>query len=362
MVGDKAGVEIARHKLRMGQQRRLKRNIAADAADHKSIERLAHFGNRLGTVLAVHDELGNHRVVVHRNFAAVLHAGVDPHALPPVGVRGKHGFRWRLETHQTADRRQEAAKRVFGIDAALDGPAVALHVFLRQGQLFAGGDPDHQLDQVQPGDAFRHRVLDLQAGVHFQKVKALVFADDELHRAGALVVHRLGERHRLLAHGFTRGLADERRRRFFNDFLVPALNRALALVQVNHVAVAVAHELNFDVARFLDKLFNKHPVVAKAVARFVAARGEAFKSFLVIEGDTQALAAAAGTGLDHHWVANRLGNFDRLVRALDGLIDAGNAVHPRRTRQLFGGDLVAHRSNRIMLGTNENNAFFFHPL
>ncbi len=39
--------------------------------------------------------------------------------------------------------------------------------------------------------------------------------------------------------------------RFFDHLLVAALDGALALVQVDHVAVAVAQDLDLDVARLL---------------------------------------------------------------------------------------------------------------
>ena len=55
-----------------------------------------------------------------------------------------------------------------------------------------------------------------------------------------------------------------------------ALYRALALIQIEHMALRVANQLDFDMAGFFDKLFNKHAVVTKAISRFVAATGETF--------------------------------------------------------------------------------------
>ena len=268
----------------------------------------------------------------------------------------------RLKAHQPAGRRQKITKRVFCIDAALHGPTVAFDLGLLERQFFPSGHPDHQLHQIQPGDAFCDRMLDLQTGVHFEKVKALVLADHELHRAGALVLHRLGQLHRLLAHGFACGVADKRAGRFFNHLLVTALNGAFTLVQVNHVAVAVTDQLYFDVARLFNKLLDEHAVVAKTVARLVAATGEAFKRLSVVIGHPQALATATGRGLDHHGVTNTLGNFNRLFGRLNSIVHAGNAVHTGGTGELFGLDLVAHGGNRIVLGADEDNALFFHPL
>ncbi len=130
MLGNKASVEVARHKLGVRQQGGLKRNIAADAANHKAIQGFAHLGNRLQAVFAVHDELGDHRVVEHRDFAAVDHPGVHTHAVQILRVGRKHGLPRRCKFNQPPGGRQEVAKRVFGVDAAFHGPAIALHISL----------------------------------------------------------------------------------------------------------------------------------------------------------------------------------------------------------------------------------------
>jgi hypothetical protein len=81
---------------------------------------------------------------------------------------------------------------------------------LRERKLLSGGHPDHLLDQVDAGDQLGHRVLDLKPRVHFQEVEVAVLVDDEFHRAGRLVVHGLGQRHRLLAHGLARRFASRK--------------------------------------------------------------------------------------------------------------------------------------------------------
>ena len=134
----------------------------------------------------------------------------------------------------------------------------------REGERLAGGDADHLLDQVEPGDAFGDRVLDLQPRVHLEEVEAAVLADDELDRAGRLVVDRLRERDRLLAHRPARRVVEERARRLLDHLLVAALDRALALPQVDAVPVRIAEHLDLDVARLLDELLDEDAVVAEA--------------------------------------------------------------------------------------------------
>ena len=205
-------------------------------------------------------------------------------------------------------------------------------------------------------------MLHLQAGVHFQKVKALVFADHKFHRARTLVIHRLGQSHRLLAHGFAGSVRDKGRWRLFNHFLVAALNRAFAFVEVQLIAMGVANELDFDVAGLFDEFFDEHAIIAKAVARFVAAAAKALEGLFVVVGHTQALAAAARAGLDHHRVANAFGNLHCFFGRLDGVVHARNTVHACFAGQFFGLDLVAHGSNRIVLGADEGNALFLAAL
>ena len=122
----------------------------------------------------------------------------------------EHGLHGRLETHQAAGRRQEIAEGIFCVDTALNGPAVALHIGLGNGQLFAIGHANHHLHQVNARNGFGHGVFHLQARVHLQEVEALVFADHKLHGACRLVLHGFGQGHGLLTHGFACGFADER--------------------------------------------------------------------------------------------------------------------------------------------------------
>ena len=124
-----------------------------------------------------------------------------------------------------------------------------------------------------------------------------------------------------------------------------ALDGALALVQVNHIAVAVTDQLDFNMTRFFNKLFNEHAVIAKAVAGFVSATGKAFKGFLVVKSYSQAFATATCAGLDHDGVANALGNFNRFFRRFYRVVHAGNAVNTGSARQLFRFNLVAHGGN-----------------
>jgi hypothetical protein len=112
----------------MGHQGGEERHVVRHAADIELVERAAHAVDRLDPRLAVGAELGDHRIVEHRDLAALVHAGIDAHVGARLGL---------AVLHQAAGRRQEVAERVLGIDARLDRPALELHVLLRERQLLA---------------------------------------------------------------------------------------------------------------------------------------------------------------------------------------------------------------------------------
>ena len=130
-----------------------------------------------------------------------------------------------------------------------------------------------------------------------------------------VVADRLGERDRLLAHLAPRRLVEERRRRLLDHLLVAALDRAFALAEIDDVAVLVAEHLDLDMAGIDDELLDEDPVVAEGGRRLRLRPREALRDLAGRMGDAHALAAAAGRGLDHHRIADLVGDPHRLLGA-----------------------------------------------
>ena len=106
-----------------------------------------------------------------------------------------------------------------------------------------------------PGHHLRDRMLDLQTRVHLEEEVAL--ADEQaLDRAGAAVADGArgldGDRADALAQ---RG-RDARPGRLLDELLVAPLDRAVALAEVDDVAVRVGEDLHLDVARILEVLLD----------------------------------------------------------------------------------------------------------
>ena len=191
------------------------------------------------------------------------------------------GPRGSASVEHLAAGRQEAARRVLGVDAGLDGVPGHRDVVLGDRQLLARRDPHLQLDEVDAGDHFGDRVLDLQAGVHLHEEELVgpVGGDDELDRAGAGVVDAArGVAGRGADAGAGRGV-QQRRRRLLDDLLVAALQAALALAEVHDVAVAVGEHLHLDVPGVQHEPLEEQGVVTERGGRLAARAGQGGRQF-----------------------------------------------------------------------------------
>ncbi|MNI33272.1 hypothetical protein D3C81_1069230 [compost metagenome] len=186
--------------------------IRRDAVQPGGIQRQAHFLQRLLAILAVNNQLGDHRVVKCRHFTA----GGDP-TVHPYPIREMH-------LGQYARAGLEVFQRIFGIDTHLNRCPLRWALQRRPVQRIPRRHLQHAFDQVQPGHTFSHRMLHLQTGVHFEEIKLVARAVvDKLHGAGAAIINRRPQCHRRLMQRLTGGRRQVRCRGLFHHFLVAAL-------------------------------------------------------------------------------------------------------------------------------------------
>jgi hypothetical protein len=96
-----------------------------------------------------------------------------------------------------------------------------------------------------------------------------------------VVTHRLGGSHGTIAHSLPKFGREHRTGRLLDELLVPALNRAVALAQVNDIAVLVGHDLDFDVGA-VTELFDVDFGIAEPGLRLGTA---AAKALAVMRGN-----------------------------------------------------------------------------
>ena len=89
---------------------------------------------------------------------------------------------------------------VFSVQAHFDGMTAQGHFILGDGQCFAACDFDLPCHQIETGDGFCHRVLNLQTRVHLHKEEFTAGVQQKLHRTGAHIANGLRGAHCGLAH------------------------------------------------------------------------------------------------------------------------------------------------------------------
>src|SRR3954451_9574272 len=283
------------------------------------LELLERADHAMGGLLAVDvpdDQLRDHRVVDRGDLAAGLDTGVDAHARAA-----------RLEVG--ADRTGgggEVLGGVLGVDAALDRVAAEAEVVLAYAELLARGDPDLLADDVDAADHLRDAVLHLHTRVHLEE-EVLAVREETLDRAGGAVADGLGGVGADLADALSELLVDRGGRGLLDQLLVSPLDGAVALAEVDDVAVLVGQYLHLDVARVGQVALDVDGGVVEELLALAGGTLERLLELCLLEGDTEPLAATAAGRLDRDRIADRL--VDHLLGVLDGVDRVGRAGDDR---------------------------------
>ncbi len=336
--------------LRAAQDADQQVTVGRDPVQPRAGQRVGQPAGGGGAGGGVRDDLGDHRVVVRRDLGARRDAGVHPDATVHIFCAAD------LEQVERAGHRQVPRGRILGAEPDLDGVPGDRGVHRLGGQGLAAGDRDLQVDQVQSGDGFGHRVLDLQPGVHLQEREGPVVAGDELHGAGAAVVHGAGGLDRGLPQPGTPLVVDDGGGGLLHDLLVPALDRALALEQGGHLAVVIGDDLDLDVPGGSDVALDEHGAVAERGLGLALCALHGGEQLVGGVDDAHAAPAAAGRGLDDRRQADVGQRGLQVLRAVIGNRDALQGRHAVGGHDLFRGHLVAHAADRAGRGTDEDQS------
>ncbi len=114
-----------------------------------------------------------------------------------------------------------------------------------------------------------------------------------------------------------------------------------------HDVVAVAKDLDLDMAGAGDHLFQIEPAVAEGGQRLGRCLGKLCLQLDRIVDDADATTTAAGCRLDHHGKAGALGHLMCIGKAGDTAVAAGNGRHAGLLGNGTGGDLVTQKADRI---------------
>ena len=258
---------------------------------------------------------------------------------------------------------REPVRRIFGRHPALERVPRARDRLLRRhtgggtADAGPGGDPKLSLDDVDTGDFLGDGVLDLQARVDLDEVERPgVGVQEELDGPRVRVVSGPRQGERRVAEGPSLGLGQGRRRRPLDELLMPPLNRAIALEQVDQVSVEVAQDLDLDVVRPAQHSLGVHEVLAEGRARFAPRRLDQLGKLRRRLHHAQAPTAPTATGLDHEGIADGRREVLRLSMIARERAGRGQHGHPHRLRQRARRDLVAERAQHLGARTDEGDA------
>ena len=190
-------------------------------------------------------------------------------------------------------------------------------VALRNSQWLAHGNENLLLNEVDACHFLGHRMLDLDTLVHFQEIKIALLIHHKLHGPCIGVSSRLRQSDRCLTHLFAQvskgTLFQEGRWGFFDEFLVPSLDRTVSLSQMDDFPLTVSEDLVFDMARVLDEFLDIDSRVAKGFLCLGACRVVALDEGNVIVNDPHASSSPSCDGLDQNRVTDFLGSLQRLL-------------------------------------------------
>jgi hypothetical protein len=131
-------------------------------------------------------------------------------------------------------------------------------------QRLALSDEQLQAYEVQACYEFGNWMLDLEPGVDLKKEEPSISAHDELDGSRTHIADCSGGSDGRRAKLSAECVVDGGRGRLLDDLLVAALDRALALEEVDRVAVAVGEDLDLDVARRLEVVLEEDRAVAES--------------------------------------------------------------------------------------------------
>ena len=215
------------------------------------------------------------------------------------------------------------------------------------------GDQDLRTHQIHAGDHLRHRVLHLNAGIHLDEVVMALAVHQKFQRSGVGVAHLFGDLHRVLIQLLADLLGHGERRGELHHLLIPPLERAVPLVEMDHVAVLVGKDLHLDVLRFHEELLHEDVVVSKGLFRLGLHQIVVDADLLHGVAPAHTAPAAAGRRLQDHGEAEVHGQLLGGLTVGDGVLGAGGCGNAALDGQRLGAELVAHPVQHVAAGADE---------
>ena len=210
------------------------------------------------------------------------------------------------------------------------------------------GDQDLGPDQVKAGDHLGDRVLHLDSRVHLDEEPLVpVEIVEELDGASVIVADLAGDARGGITQFLDDVLGKSEGRRDLDHLLMAPLHRAIALVQMDDIAVAVAEDLHLDVLGARDVLLQEDRGIAEGALGLALRLVEQSGQFRLLLHHPHAAAAATEGGLDDEREPDFLRLLERQAAIGDGLVRAGKDGNLDAHGHGAGRGLVAHHVQQL---------------
>ena len=349
---DEAGRVGIVPEARVADDRFEEGEVRCHATNTELAQRAVHAADRLLRRAARRRHLNQQRIVV---------AGNDRTRIGGTAVEADAEASRRTIGGDATIVRNEVLLRVFRGDAALQRMTIEADISLLRDTRFGRADRvtvedvDLSLHDIDAGHDFRDGVLDLDARIDLDEVE---FAGVGIHQifdgSGTDIVGRLGDPERIIGQLLALRFVQVRCWRALDDLLVSALDRAVALEEMNHIAMRITENLAFDVTGALDKLLEVDFVLAERSHCLALAFRHLAQQVLGIANGAHAATATAPGGLEHDRIADlcrQAMDFTFVIRQRIGGRHDRNADADRK---IAGGNLVAKLPHSIALRTDED--------
>ena len=254
---------------------------------------------------------------------------------------------------------------ILGGDTALNGKTVEFEVFLLCdanagiGEGLALSDQDLGAHQVYAGDHLGDRVLDLNAGIHLDKIVVFILVDQELQSSCIGISDMLCDRDSVAVKFFLDFLGNRESGSELDNFLIASLQGAVTLKQMCHISVLIGQDLDFDVLGIDQEFLHEDVAVAEGLECFGFDQVKVDADFFDSIAASHASSAAAGSCFEN----DRETEFHRQLlgffTALERLLGSGSGRYIAVQRHLLGTELVAHHIQDLGSGSDEFDAGLF---
>ena len=221
-------------------------------------------------------------------------------------------------------RRHEVILRIFRINTTFDSCSAKLNIILFIRQRISGSNCYHIPNQVNSRTFLRHRMFYLQTGIHLEEVEVLVFIHHKLQCPGTVISYFLTGFHSNLQHFLSRLFFHKRRRTFLYHFLVTALNGTFTFVKMDHIAIFISHDLNFDMMGILDVFLNIYRIIAKRSPCFGLRQTKSRFHFFFRAYQAHSFSSTSGKCFQHNGITYFIGHLLHFINPLHRCLGSGN--------------------------------------